>query len=216
MTKILDIAKLLMFVAIAAFFGVSTYQALHIGDVFAPTLTKLNNNLDELHRVTLEAGLTAMEARKASAMELKVLPQLTNAIQGTVAQSTATLVAVQQLAAQGSDTIVSVGNQSNALLKTANQTIADLQPVEHGATGTMLALQDSANTLNKVLANPAIPDTIANLDTTAFQLGLASTNIASTTGDVQKAVHAYLYPTWLQKLIHALTNGAVEAAKFFF
>ncbi len=62
-----------------------------------PIAKQTNLNLQEMHRVILEAGLTAMEARKASAEERAALPGLTRSAQSSINQLTADLANMQQL-----------------------------------------------------------------------------------------------------------------------
>jgi hypothetical protein len=142
----------------------------------SPTVTKLNLELDEAHRLTLEAGLTAMEARKASAKESAYLDQWNLQISETMTD------------AQG------VMNQTSEALAAIQQTTVALQAPITQATATLQAAQRSTEALQPVMAHldtlvtdPAIADAIAQTDATMKHIDVV-------TGDLQFEANKLIHP----------------------
>src|SRR6185312_13502155 len=69
------------------------------------TRAKLELDLDEGHRLLLEAGLTARDARKASDLELKYLPQWNRQITETMGNANETITALQGTAKAATETL---------------------------------------------------------------------------------------------------------------
>jgi len=153
----------------------------------AVTQQKLNNDLDEAHRLILEAGLTATEARKASTEEGQYLSQWNKQISTTMQSANTLLLS----AAQTSDSIRSsqqqIAQSATIALGTLNDTIKGLQPVEQTATQTFANLDKSATDLDSFINSPDLMGTAHNLNTITGNFGVIS-------GDFEKKFHAVLYP----------------------
>src|SRR6185312_11911082 len=102
------------------------------GDAGA-TLAKLNLELDEAHRLTLEAGLTAMEARKASKMELTYLPQWNRQITATIGNVQQTITALQGTAKAATETL----HGASLDLEAVNDSIRATKPLIEASTKTV-------------------------------------------------------------------------------
>lgn len=180
--------------ATAAVFCLSTigYRVLTAPKIpdLAPTVEKVNAEIDEAHRLTLEAGLTAMEARKASAKEISYLDQWNN-------QFSATINDFQQVMLQTRSTLAAVQGTSEAAtstIQTTQETVAALQAPITQAAATLQAAQRATEALqlavvhlDVLVSDPAIKDTIAHTDAT---MG----HVDATTGDVQHVVHEWAFP----------------------
>lgn len=94
----------------------------------------------------LNLGLTANVARQASLKELAVLDTVNASLQKTVDNTNKTLVSTNAAV-----------TKAGALIVTLNQTAKDVQPALAASTAAM-------DSLNKVVSNPAIPASIAHVD----------------------------------------------------
>lgn len=160
------------------------------------TLTKVNLELDEMHRLTLEAGLTAMEARKASAKEAGYLDTWNRELTQTLA------------------------NVNDTLLS-AKTTIAGLNGVTTAAVGTLGSATTTLSALQSPIAQLQAPIAQLNVDLQALQPAINHTDatmdhVAATTADVQQAVHSYLHPTWPQRILGWVKTGIVTVGQIVF
>lgn len=168
----------------------------------ADTLHKADLELSELHRLTLEAGLTAMEARKASIKELAFLDQLNAQVSETSLQAQRTLLAVQRSADQAT-------RSEAQLTASATASIDALQPTLAASAQELEDLQQVTRHLDTIVVDPAIPATLASVSQT-------SAHVAETTADVQQAVHSYLHPTVVQRILGWIKTGVVTAGQVIF
>jgi hypothetical protein len=175
--RVLEGCAIAALVSMAGFFSAGTYAVLDlhhravttslvpaVSAALAPTLAKVNEDLDEAHRLTLEAGLTAMDARKASAEELKALPALTQGIQTTVASSSAALLATRDTAVQVGLSAQEISTSATQLLSASTATVSGLQPVEQQATASLEALNSATTRLDALLADPSIAKSADNIE----------------------------------------------------
>jgi len=171
----------------------ATHSLVTVDKHLSVTLMKLNDEIDEMHRLTLEAGLTAMEARKASVKESAYLDKWN-------AQFTQV-----------------IGDVHTAMI-TTTATIASIQPVTAAATSTLQTTQATVQALQAPIA--ALQPVIAHTDALVSDPALTATisNVASTTGhldataaDVQQEVHSFTHPTWL----HKIWGGLLDVAHVF-
>lgn len=149
------------------------------------TVRKMNLELDELHRLTLEAGLTAMEARKASAKELAFLDTLNYQVTATTYQAQNTLLAVAHTAEQATNSEAQVSSS-------VTKTLAALPPVLAASAAEMQQLQLTTQHLDALVADPSIPATLSNVADT-------SAHVDQMSAEAKTAFHAYLHPTWAQR-----------------
>lgn len=157
------------------------------------TLMKLDDEIDEAHRLTLEAGLTVMEARKASVKEITYLDAWNKGISRT-------LMDLHNVAVSAQSAVDGIRPVETAATESLQQ-----------ATVTIHALQTTANALGPVIAHtdalvsdPAITATLANVQGTTGHLD-------ATAADVQQEVHSLTHPTWL----HKLWGGLLDVAHVF-
>jgi chromosome segregation ATPase len=167
------------------------------------TLAKVNLELDEMHRLTLEAGLTAMEARKASKKESEYLDkwntqlaQVMTDVHSVMQETAGTVASIQPVTAAATST-----------LQTTQATVAQLQAPIAQANADFAQLQAPIAQLNVDLQalQPAINHTDATMD-----------HVAATTADVQQAVHSYLHPTWPQRILGWVKTGVVTVGQIVF
>ena len=187
------IAKFAALLAFSILCVTAAYSIANLDKHVSNTLMKLNDELDEAHRLTLEAGLTAMEARKASAKEISYLDAWNKEISSSI-------IDFQQVMLQTRQTLAAIQGTSEA----ATQTVTALQAPITQATATLQAAQRSTEALQPVLSHldalvsdPQLTDTIAQTDATMSHLD-------ATAADVQQEVYKYTHPG-----IWAKIKGAV-------
>ena len=181
--------------------GVVAAAVIDVNTRLSTTFQKIDTEIDEAHRLTLEAGLTAMEARKASAKESAMLDVWN-------AQIATTMSSVQATMAETARTVASIRDVTGAAtstLETTQQTVQALQAPISQATTTLQAAQRATEAVNALATDPNITATIANVEGTTAHLD-------ATSKDVEQAVHSYTHPTWAKKLfgwtlsvVHALS-----------
>lgn len=160
MTRALQVAHLLVLLAVLAFLGVLGWRAWTLADelgaVLAPvpaTESKINLELDEAHRLTLEAGLTAMEARKASAEELKYLPKWDARISETFGEAGETF-------GHADETIAAIRETANAATGTFQGATVDLDTLDDAVIDMrplLITGNDTLKNIDDLVASPAIP-----------------------------------------------------------
>ena len=149
----------LLMLAGIAFLCVSGWQVWRVGKTIdavnaeiasiSGTQVKLNGDLDEVHRLILEAGLTAMEARKASSLELKYLPEWNQQITATIGNVNHTVSALQGTARAASQTLHGASLDLSAM----NDSIAATKPLIEAGTATVKHYDAMAPTLSATAAN---------------------------------------------------------------
>ena len=161
-------------------------------------------DLDEAHRLELEAGLATMDTRKAEEQEIKALPAIT----GDVRQS---FRSISELANTASTTIAGIGvsqrqiaANAGGVLQSADGTIRDLRPVMNQASKSLEQLQLVETDLDRQVNDPAIASSLHHIDGTTGSLEASAK-------DVQQGVHAWLHPTWPHKLWHVVLDVAHAA-----
>jgi uncharacterized phage infection (PIP) family protein YhgE len=165
--------------AIVAIRGTETASAQ-----VAALATKLNLELDEVHRLTLEAGLTAMEARKASVKESAYLDQWNSQLAAMVTDANRVLIQAGDNLAAIKDTT----RQATAALAESQKTIKSAQPALASLNGELSQLQDATTSLDELISDPNIGKTIANFETTSENAAVIST-------DGREVVERYAHPT---------------------
>lgn len=154
----------------------------------AALTTKLSLELDEAHRLTLEAGLTAMEARKASAKEVAYLDQQNAGLAQVLTRANALLATSTRTVAQAGTNEAELVQSSEATLATLQETIRSAQPALISLNGELSQLQDATTSLDELISDPNIRKTIANFQTTSENAAVIST-------DGREVVERYAHPT---------------------
>jgi hypothetical protein len=91
-------------------------------------------------------------------------------------------------------------------LKTANTSIAAVQPVLAGLGRDAQALQVTTESVNTLVANPQIPVILNNTAAATGNVKDAAGHLDATTADVQHAVHQALHPTVVHKVLDVMEN----------
>lgn len=182
-----QIAKLLLILMGAALCAVLALVAWKAYVQLSATTVKLNLELDEAHRVTLEAGLTAMEARKASALEVQALTGWNQQITTTMRNANGVLLSLQKTSDATAATEQQIADAAVSTLHTTDQTIAGLQPVEAQATQGVAQIEETTTHIQALIDSPDITDTLHNVDVTTGELAKTST-------DFQTKFHSVLFP----------------------
>lgn len=187
-------------VAFTVLCGVLAMAVIDVNTRVAGTVGKLDNELDEMHRLTLEAGLTAMEARKASKKEETALDnynlqigKIFDDVHTAMLAVTVTVSSIKPVADAATDT-----------LKTTQQTVQALQAPINQANTTLAALQPVIAHTDALVMDPAITGTITNVEN-------ATAHLNATAADVQAEVHSITHPT----LLHKIWGGLLDVAHVF-
>jgi ABC-type transporter Mla subunit MlaD len=173
------------------------------------TAKKSAATIDMAGRAMSNLDAASKSLKKASEDESKylntALPQLTGRVDGVLDNASAVLYGLRgtvrrmdAIADSANETLVSTRSDLDSLhgaIEQSRVSIQGLQPIEADA--------------DTLLKNPDIPKILTNAERT-------TANVAGTTKDVQGAVHAYLHPTWAQKVKNFFVNTGIEVAKFFF
>jgi hypothetical protein len=161
------------------------------------------------NRVLVEAGLTAMEARKAAKFQ-NAFWQLQAPV--LVARANSTFDKTD--AFLGSLTHTS--NDLDTDLNTTTQAIVDtqksLKPALEAGTAALTATAGVANAASKDLADPSIPATLKDTAEATHQLAAAATSGAHVADNIDHKVDSMVHPTKWGKVKNALFFG-LEVAK---
>lgn len=177
-----------------------SYSIVTVNKHVSATLMKLDTEIDEAHRLTLEAGLTVMEARKASVREVQYLDAWNSGISRTLTDLHAAMITTTATVAALQAPI----EQSNRTLTTANDTIRLLQAPVQRLDSDLESLQPVIAHTDALVSNPALSTAISNVASTTGHLD-------ATAADVQQEVHSLTHPTWL----HKLWGGLLDVAHVF-
>ena len=170
-----------------------SYSVVTVNKHLSATLMKLDTEIDEAHRLTLEAGLTVMEARKASVKEIAYLDAWNKGISRTLIDFHDVMV----------ETRTAVGSIQPVAV-TTEATIRALQAPISQANADLAALQPVIAHTDALVSNPDLSTTIANVASTTGHLD-------ATAADVQQEVHSITHPTWL----HRIWGGLLDVAHVF-
>lgn len=190
-------AATLALLSVTIMAAVISLAVVDVNTRLATTFQKLDNEIDEAHRLTLEAGLTVMEARKASVKEIAYLDAWNTGISQTLTDLHQTL----------SQTSASEAEMSHAAVESTvalNKTLTDVQPMLSSATAELSAMQAATGHLDALIQDPALTATISNVASTTGHLD-------ATAADVQQEVHSLTHPTWL----HKIWGGLLDVAHVF-
>jgi hypothetical protein len=141
------------------------------------TNQKLNNDLDEAHRLILEASLTAMEARKASADERQFLKQWNT-------QLSQTMLSANKLIANLDESQSRIAEAAVGTLSAATSTESSMQPV---IATTLATTNATISDLDRLLKSKDLLETLKHLDGT-------STHVDSITGMADTKLNDLMHP----------------------
>lgn len=208
----LMLAHLFLFVVVG-FIGVRVYRS---------TVPKLNSEIDESHRASVEVGLTAKEARQLVLQEKKSLPETQAKINTLLDTADKVLASAQkQLDEAGKnqdrisdatvESIKKLGDSAAAIkpvLEETQKTVSSVQPVTQQLQGAASALTDMAKAGTDDLNNQDAKDTMTNLKK-------ASRSFADMADDTKKWWHSWLHPSWAKRIEGDLENWGVTVGKVF-
>lgn len=191
------------------FCGVLACAVIDVNTRLATTFSKIDSEIDEAHRLTLEAGLTAMEARKASAKEsgyldqwnsqiLKALTSVSSVSAATVSTLQATQVTVSSL---------------QAPINSANQTLIAARGAIETGNADLAALQPFIAHSDALVTDPAITGLLNHVEATTGHVDAVTLDLQKvadkTTADYLKPVPWYLWP--VKRASELLDIGAAIA-----
>lgn len=223
MKKLVMGAVLLVAISIASFFFTLTYETVHLGsDVHsvaqksAAEIDKLDVTRKSIDDLTVMTTTLIIDADNTESKESGMLDSWNRQLTGTLTNVNKTVADLDTDQNQ-------ISTHTVQMIDASTKTVADVQPVLGQLRTTLGSLDATVSTLNKVAADPAIPQTVHNVqDLTKQSVDLVKQStdtmqhLSGTTADVQQAVHSYFHPTWPQRLYSVIKDDALSAAKFFF
>jgi methyl-accepting chemotaxis protein len=178
----LVIAKTLLSLAAAAMcvsvsvLAIEATRSLRTGQAQVTGLvSKLNLELDEAHRLTLEAGLTAMEARKASVKESAYLDEWHKQIGVTFHGINDVLGSLRTTSDTTAQSEQHVAGAATETIQAAQQTVKAAQPALDNLAGELADLRVATKDLDARIADPNIGKTVANFQVTSDNAAVIST-----------------------------------------
>jgi hypothetical protein len=153
---------------------------------------KVALDLDEAHHVLLESGLTAMEARKASAEERAALPKLTAQASQTFTSLDAWMVAARNTTSALGESQAAIARSTVMTLQSLDATVRAVQPVLAQAQASIVKLETVEADLDAQVKDPAIAASLHNIDGTTAAMEASAQ-------DVQQEVHAITHPGWAKR-----------------
>jgi ABC-type transporter Mla subunit MlaD len=158
------------------------------------TIKKVDAEVDEMHRLTVEAALTATEARKASVQEEQFLTTSNKQVAQVLDNLNATLVSVRATSDQAARSASDVASVTST-------TIQNVQPVLEAATSELKTLQTTTESLNTLVTDPHLAATVANVDETTQHLN-------KTAAETESWMHGILHPSWASRIKSWLIDAA--------
>lgn len=225
MRKALNILGLLVRIAAFIFLSLLAFIAWRA----IPIEKSLQADASEAHRVLLEAGLTAKEAREASADERQYLkaelPRIAGDTEKILHDSDSLLLRANRsaelldsVARAASQTIDKAGadlDDIGPVLDETRKSVAGLQPILDETRKSIAGLQpieaDASHLFidaDALVNSPDIPATFKNVNE-------GTAEIAATAKDVREEVHAITHPTPLGRIIGWAMKAGEMAGTWF-
>lgn len=224
MNTVTNIAKSLMFAAIALFFGALTYGVFVGINAAKSTQAKVNTTLDSLNTVATNANVALVEINKP---KTGVIAQTYDVVRDTrltldnankaaiderlflektqpeeMGKLNAILDSTNGLLHATSNSIGVISVHTDTVLHSVNQDAIALHSTLDEATGTL-------HSANALVADKSIPATLQNIQQT-------TESTAAMVKDTQTAWHKFLHPSWPQRIWNGVTGAGISIAKFFF
>lgn len=225
MNKILHFAQLLTLASITVLCVVATLLFMDLKHTVAAaskdeakvvanlnqSLTSLNGDLGEFHKVLYTSNVSAAEVGRAAIAERfyaeKQLPATLAKANTVLDNTSAVLLSLEKT----SDSLRGNGETITASVQTTlgatTSTIEGLKPVEANAAQATAALKE-------LIADPDFKATAHNLSVTSASAAVTAQQIQGTTKDVEHVVHAWAYPTPLQRVVQWIGIAASGAGSY--
>ena len=150
------------------------------------------SELRAVHATTLEAGLTLKNIREASAEWKKASQAQAQQSTALLAESHQTLASIQRVADSLDATVIpaitfAVSEQNQSLLETQAKLRANLDAMQQATA----QLQQTLASANSVIGDPALKQSIDNLQAASAQTAAAMQNLAASTNDARIVADAF-------------------------
>jgi hypothetical protein len=179
--------------------GVLACAVIDVNTRLAETFTKLDTEIDEAHRATLEVGLTAMEARKASAKESGYLDQWNAQISKTFSTVNTAVTSLSSVSAATVSTLQETQATVHSLqapINSANQALTVAQGAISTADGDLAALRTFIAHSDALVTDPAVTSLMSHVAGTASHVDAITLDFQKV---ADKATADYLKPVpWYQ------------------
>jgi hypothetical protein len=191
--------------------------------VYMITMPKIDAEIDEAHRASTEAALTAMETRKLGVAANKALPvtiaKVDQAIDGVTAATasaktaldavTTNTNAIGEQAKETLKTLNSGAERLGPLLDGLNKTTVGLQPTETALTAEIQSLNSLTTGLTKAVNDPAVHQTAQNVARGTHAL-------ADMADDTEQKVHSIFHPRWPAQVADWVERIGTDVAKVMY
>jgi ABC-type transporter Mla subunit MlaD len=201
MTAVLDTLKGFALIAVIVLCLSVAHQVTTVGKHLSNTLmaadtmiTKVNTEIDEAHRLTLELALTSETVRKTSLKESAFVDTANSQVIQVLDNLNATLVSVRATSDQAARSASDVASVTST-------TIQNVQPVLEAATSELKTLQTTTESLNTLVTDPHLAATVANVDETTQHLN-------KTAAETESWMHGILHPSWASRIKSWLIDAA--------
>jgi hypothetical protein len=220
--NLLKLSKIALCIFAGGFLLVLVPVAIHIGQDFDSAAqsiaaaqqdthavaAKLNTDLDEFHRLTLEAALTAREVRKTAVQEQAELAGWNTQMTATMGDLDALAISLRRTSDGIAANDAQIGAEAVKTLQTANATIASLQPVAADSGAAVRHLTKATDDLDALIADKNLKQSLANMNTATGYLSMIA-------DDTRQAVHEYLHPKWPKRVWGWVSGAMITAGKIF-
>ena len=185
MTRFLQILHAVALLLLIAFLCAGLWEGYRLQPV-------LESETRAIHATTLEAGLTLKNIRESSA-EWKAASQA-QARQSTalLVESHETLASIRRLVESLDATTIpaitfAVSQQNQALLETQEKVRTNLDAMQQAT----IQLQQTLASANSVIGDPALKQSIENLQLATAQTDAAMTHLSATSDDIQQVADKF-------------------------
>lgn len=178
MNKAIKVGILLVLAAIAFFFfclGSVTLRFSTIPDNVNATLTRTQTELTLMGKATNDLRLTLDNVNKGAIDERLYFEQ----------------------------TLPDVTKKSQEILADADRLLVSARSTSDDARDTIAASTKTITDLDTRVTDPAIQQSLTNIEETTAHSAVVADNVAATTGDIRDKVHSYTNPPpkkWYQKI----------------
>jgi hypothetical protein len=169
---------------------------------------KVALELDEAHKLTLEAALTAAEARKAFVKESQYLDAWDKGIGASLGNFNEAITDLRRAIATTSTAEAEIARNANIALIATTETITGLQPTEQQLTTTI-------KNIGTLAANPDLPKVINNMAAASEDIAGAASNIKDTSVDIKQEVHSLTHPKLAVEIVDWTLKGFSAVGNFF-
>lgn len=173
-----------------------TELAVHqqlVGEKGKPgTLARLDTAVKRFDTLVQELNATSNVVRQVAIMERGNVTEQSAAVTATLQALNGAVGALQADAGEAGQTIRAVREKTlpglDAGVASLNTLVVDLQPTALASAETLRRANDTLGSLQALVADPALKNSLANIDLASQELVKTGVNVTATTGEVKVGV----------------------------